>query len=78
MEGFESLSIALLDQIESGVCVSDSDDEDHDEHEERKNRPNNMSGIKYCFDLTALSGSAYESRAFNPTLVHRRRFFHSH
>ena len=34
MKRFESLSIALLDQIESNVCVSEHTDEDVDKKDE--------------------------------------------
>ncbi|XP_028394557.1 zinc transporter ZIP14-like [Dendronephthya gigantea] len=52
-EGFESLSVALLDQIESGVCDSDTDDEDLDEKEDSRKKPDDM--LVWGFGLTAVS-----------------------
>jgi hypothetical protein len=44
MKRFESFSIALLDQIESNVCVSEIDDEDVDEDDDENMKVSEMSG----------------------------------
>ena len=67
MKRFESLSAALLDQIESNVCVSEYKHEDADEDDDDNIKMTDMSGeVLSCIFRTAIFVYSYFKKGCPP------------